>query len=55
VPEAVPLRDPQCNGIAPGRDHAPRDWPRVAQAALALHDAPPDVAALLAEGRDTTA
>jgi len=48
VSEAVYLNDPDGNGVELYRDRAPEDWPRDAQGALAMVNAPLDVAALLA-------
>ncbi|MBD3665817.1 VOC family protein [Sulfitobacter sp. TSTF-M16] len=49
VSEALYLRDPDDNGVEIYRDRPPGDWPRDAKGALAMVNAPLDVAALLAE------
>lgn len=49
VSEAVYLSDPDGNGVELYRDRAPDEWPRDADGALAMFNAPLDVAALLAE------
>lgn len=51
VSEAVYFRDPDGNGVELYRDRDPADWPRDADGALAMVNAPLDVAALLAEAR----
>ncbi|MHC0052411.1 VOC family protein [Actibacterium sp. D379-3] len=51
VSEAIYLRDPDGNGVELYRDRAPQDWPRTADGALAMRNAPLDLAALLAERR----
>lgn len=49
VSEAVYVRDPDGNGVELYRDRPAADWPRTADGALAMTNAPLDVAALLAE------
>ncbi len=49
VSEAVYLRDPDGNGVELYRDRAEADWPRTADGALAMVNAPLDVEALLTE------
>ena len=49
VSEAIYFRDPDGNGIEIYRDRAPEDWPRDAEGALAMVNAPLDLEALLAE------
>lgn len=51
VSEAVYTTDPDGNGVELYRDRAPEDWPRDAKGALAMVNAPLDIAALVAEGR----
>ena len=51
VSEAVYLDDPDGNGIELYRDRPEADWPRDAHGALALVNAPLDVAALVREAR----
>ena len=50
VSEAVYTTDPDGNGVELYRDRAPEDWPRDAEGALAMVNAPLDVGALVAEG-----
>lgn len=49
VSEALYLRDPDGNGLELYRDRPPSQWPRSATGALAMGNAPLDLAALLAE------
>lgn len=49
VSEAVYLTDPDGNGVELYRDRAPEEWPRDADGALEMVNAPLDVAALLAD------
>lgn len=49
VSEAVYLTDPDGNGVELYRDRAPEEWPRDVDGAIAMVNAPLDVAALLAE------
>ncbi|WP_299287090.1 VOC family protein [uncultured Tateyamaria sp.] len=49
VSEAVYVRDPDGNGVELYRDRDPAEWPRDADGALEMVNAPLDVAALLAE------
>lgn len=49
VSEAVYLRDPDGNGVELYRDRAEADWPRTADGALAMVNAPLDVEALLTQ------
>ncbi len=49
VSEAVYLRDPDGNGVELYRDRPRADWPRDAEGALAMVNAPLDIPALLAE------
>ncbi|QFS81883.1 Catechol-2,3-dioxygenase [Roseivivax sp. THAF40] len=49
VSEAIYFSDPDGNGIEIYRDRAPEDWPRDAQGALQMGNAPLDLEALLAE------
>lgn len=49
VSEAVYLTDPDGNGVELYRDRASDEWPRDANGALSMVNAPLDVAALLAE------
>lgn len=49
VSEAVYFSDPDGNGIELYRDRDPADWPRDAQGALRMGNAPLDLEALLAE------
>lgn len=51
VSEAVYTTDPDGNGVELYRDRAPQDWPRDGNGALAMVNAPLDVARLVAEGR----
>jgi len=55
VSEAVYLRDPDGNGVELYRDRDPADWPRDADGALAMVNAPLDLEALLADARETPA
>jgi catechol 2,3-dioxygenase len=49
VSEAIYLTDPDGNGIEIYRDRPPEEWPRAADGSLAMHNAPLDLRALLAE------
>ncbi len=49
VSEAIYLRDPDNNGVELYRDRPPEEWPRTADGALAMGNAPLDLRALLAE------
>ncbi|MGI8422371.1 MAG: VOC family protein [Gaiellaceae bacterium] len=49
VSEALYLRDPDGNGVELYRDRPEREWPRTADGGLAMHNAPLDLEALLAE------
>ena len=49
VSEAIYLRDPDGNGIELYRDRPEEEWPRTADGAVAMHNAPFDLQALLAE------
>jgi len=49
VSEALYFRDPDGNGIEIYRDRDPADWPRQADGALRMVNAPLDIAALLDE------
>lgn len=48
VSEAIYVSDPDGNGVELYRDRAPEDWPRDANGALAMTNAPLDLDALLA-------
>jgi catechol 2,3-dioxygenase len=49
VSEAIYLRDPDGNGVELYRDRAEADWPRDAEGALRMNNAPLDLQELLAE------
>jgi len=49
VSEAIYLRDPDENGVELYRDRAPEDWPRDADGALAMVNAPLDLETLARE------
>ncbi len=49
VSEAIYLRDPDGNGVELYRDRPKAEWPRDAQGALKMSNAPLDLKALLAE------
>ncbi len=49
VSEALYLHDPDGNGIELYRDRPPEEWPVNEQGELAMHNAPIDLRALLAE------
>lgn len=53
VSEAVYLSDPDGNGVELYRDRAPSDWPRDARGNLAMTNTRLDVAAIVAEGRNS--
>ena len=49
VSEAIYFRDPDGNGIEIYRDRPPEEWPRFADGALRMHNAPLDFDSLMAE------
>ena len=49
VSEAIYLRDPDQNGVELYWDRPPQEWPRAADAALAMYTRPLDLHDLLAE------
>ena len=49
VSEAIYLRDPDDNGVELYRDRPREEWPRSSDGAVAMHTAPLDLRALLAE------
>ena len=49
VSEAIYLDDPDGNGVELYRDRPQEEWPRAADGAVAMHNAPFDLQALLAE------
>ncbi|MEZ5777874.1 MAG: VOC family protein [Paracoccaceae bacterium] len=49
VSEAIYLSDPDGNGVELYRDRPEADWPRDAEGGLAMHNAPLDLVALIAE------
>ena len=49
VSEAIYLRDPDGNGVELYRDRPQEEWPRAADGGVAMHNAPFDLQALLAE------
>jgi catechol 2,3-dioxygenase len=49
VSEAIYLRDPDDNGIELYRDRPKEEWPRAEDGSVAMHNAPFDLQALLAE------
>ena len=53
VSEAVYFDDPDGNGIELYRDRAREDWPRASDGSLKMVNAPLDVAALVAEARQS--
>jgi catechol 2,3-dioxygenase len=49
VSEAIYLRDPDGNGVELYRDRPQEEWPRAGDGGVAMHNAPFDLQALLAE------
>jgi catechol 2,3-dioxygenase len=49
VSEAIYLRDPDGNGIELYRDRPEAEWPRSTEGGVAMHNAPLDLEALMAE------
>jgi catechol 2,3-dioxygenase len=55
VSEAIYLRDPDGNGVELYRDRPETEWPRSTEGGVAMHNAPLDLDALLAEAETSEA